>query len=356
MKIGLGLYRHMLNGDNFRFARQAGATHIVAHWVDYWGSEKIPATDGARNWGVSNKRGCLWTEEELRDLRKAVNAEGLELEAIENLDPAHWYDILLDGPSKKQQLEDVKTIIRRVGKAGIPILGYNFSLAGVWGHVQGPFARGGAESVAFLGQEGPAETPIPNGQVWNMTYDPDAPAGIVGRVTSEQLWQRITDFLREVVPVAEEAGVRLAAHPDDPPMPEIRGTARLVYRPELFQRLLDIYPSRSNALEFCQGTTAEMADGDVYEAIDKYTRQGNIAYVHFRNVRGKVPNYHEVFLDEGDVDFVRAMRIYIRNAYDGVMIPDHTPQMTCADPWHAGMAYALGYMRGLISAIERETS
>jgi len=356
MKIGLGLYRHMLNGDNFRFARQAGATHIVAHWVDYWGSEKIPATDGARNWGVSNNRGCLWTEEELRDLRKAVNAEGLELEAIENLDPAHWYDILLDGPSKKQQLEDVKTIIRRVGKAGIPILGYNFSLAGVWGHVQGPFARGGAESVAFLGQDGPAETPIPNGQVWNMTYDPDAPAGTIGTVTSEQLWQRITDFLREVVPVAEEAGVRLAAHPDDPPMPEIRGTARLVYRPELFQRLLDIYPSRSNALEFCQGTTAEMADGDVYEAIDKYTRQGNIAYVHFRNVRGKVPNYHEVFLDEGDVDFVRAMRIYIRNAYDGVMIPDHTPQMTCADPWHAGMAYALGYMRGLISVIEHDAS
>jgi len=356
MKIGLGLYRHMLNGDNFRFARQAGATHIVAHWVDYWGSEKIPATDGARNWGMSKNRGRLWSEEELRDLRKAVNAEGLELEAIENLDPAHWYDILLDGPSKKQQLEDVKTIIRRVGKAGIPILGYNFSLAGVWGHVQGPFARGGAESVAFLGQDGPAETPIPNGQVWNMTYDPDAPAGIVGRVTSEQLWQRITDFLREVVPVAEEAGVRLAAHPDDPPMPEIRGTARLVYRPELFQRLLDIYPSRSNALEFCQGTTAEMADGDVYEAIDKYTRQGNIAYVHFRNVRGKVPNYHEVFLDEGDVDFVRAMRIYIRNAYDGVMIPDHTPQMTCADPWHAGMAYALGYMRGLISVIEHDAS
>ena len=354
MKIGLGLYRHMLDRDNFRFARQAGATHIVAHWVDYWGTEKIPATDGKQNWGVTRQQGRLWTYEELRDLKKAVNAEGLELAAIENLDPSHWYDILLDGPLKKQQLEDVKTIIRRVGKAGIPILGYNFSIAGVWGHVHGPFARGGAESVGFLGQDGPEETPIPRGQVWNMTYDPDAPAGTLGTVTSEQLWQRVTDFLREVVPVAEEAGVRLAAHPDDPPMPSLRGTARLVYRPDLFQRLLDIYPSHSNALEFCQGTTAEMAGGDVYEAIDQYTRQGNIAYVHFRNVRGKVPKYHEVFLDEGDVDFVRAMRIYIKNGYDGVMIPDHTPQMTCADPWHAGMAYAIGYMRGLVSVIEHE--
>lgn len=344
----------MLTRDNFRFAKQAGATHIVAHWVDYWGQDKIPATDGERNWGVTNNRGRLWTYEELRDLKQAVNAEGLELAAIENLDPAHWYDILLDGPLREHQLEDVKTIIRCMGKAGIPILGYNFSLVGVWGHVQGPFARGGAESVGFLGPDGPKETPIPNGQVWNMTYDRNAPAGTLAPVTSEELWRRLEGFLKEVVPVAEEAGVRLAAHPDDPPMPTLRGMARLVHRQELFQRLLDIYPSYYNALEFCQGTTAEMAGGDVYEAIDKYTRQGNIAYVHFRNVRGKVPKYHEVFLDEGDVDFVRAMRIYLKNGFDGVMIPDHTPRMSCDAPWHAGMAYALGYMRAIIQALQSE--
>ena len=354
MKIGLGLYRHMLTPDNFRFAKQAGATHIVAHWVDYWGTEEIPGTDGVKNWGVTSNQGKLWTYEELRDLKKAVNAEGLELAAIENLDPSHWYDVLLDGPLKEKQLEDVKTIIRRMGKAGIPVLGYNFSLVGVWGHVRGPYARGGAESVGFLGQEGPEETPIPNGQVWNMTYDPKAGPGTVPPVTSEQLWQRLETFLKAIVPVAEEAGVRLAAHPDDPPMPTLRGMPRLVHRPELFQKLLDLYPSPNNALEFCQGTTAEMQGGDVYEAIDKYTRQGNIAYVHFRNVRGKVPKYHEVFLDEGDVDFVRAMKIYLKNDFDGVIIPDHTPQMTCSAPWHAGMSYALGYMRGLITTLQHD--
>jgi mannonate dehydratase len=355
MKIGLGLYRHMLTQDNFRFAKQAGATHIVAHWVDYWGTEEIPNTDGVKNWGVSNNRGKLWTYEELRGLKEAVNAKGLELAALENLDPSHWYDILLDGPLKEQQLEDVKTIIRRMGKAGVPVLGYNFSLVGVWGHVRGPYARGGAESVGFLGKEGPEETPIPNGQVWNMTYDPKAPPGTVPPVTSEQLWQRLGGFLKAVIPVAEEAGVTLAAHPDDPPMPTLRGMPRLVHRPDLFQKLLDLYPSPNNALEFCQGTTAEMAGGgDVYEAIDKYTRQGNIAYVHFRNVQGKVPKYHEVFLDEGDVDFVRAMKIYLKNGFDGVIIPDHTPQMTCGAPWHAGMSYALGYMRGLITTLQHD--
>jgi mannonate dehydratase len=186
-----------------------------------------------------------------------------------------------------------------------------------------------------------------------MTYDPDAPAGTVPPTSPEQLWSRFETFLREVVPVAEEAGVRMALHPDDPPMPTLRGHARLVHKPEHYQRVLDLYPSRSNALEFCQGTIAEMrGEMDVYEAIDRYSRQGAIAYVHFRNVQGKVPRYHEVFLDEGDVDMIEAIRIYYRNGYDGVMIPDHTPHMTCAASWHAGMAYALGYMRAAIQLVE----
>ncbi len=309
MKLGLGLYRHMLTSENFRFARQAGATHIVAHWVDYFhDGPQLPATDGQKCWGVTGNHDRLWTYEELAELKAAVNAEGLELAAIENFDPSHWYDVLLDGPRKAEQIENLKTIIRRVGKAGIPVIGYNFSIAGVWGHVTGPFARGGAESVGFFGPEGPAETPIPNGQVWNMIYEAEATPGTVGAVSAEELWQRLEYFLKAVVPVAEEAGVRLAAHPDDPPMPTLRGTARLVYQPHLYQRLLDIVPSRSNALEFCQGTISEMQGGDVYEAIDTYSRQGSIAYVHLRNVRGKVPRYTEVFLDEGDVDIVRALR------------------------------------------------
>jgi mannonate dehydratase len=354
MKIGLGLYRHMLTRDNFRFARQAGATHIVAHLVDYFRQgPRIPETDGERNWGLAGDPGRLWGYEELADLKAAINAEGLDLAAIENFDPAHWHDVLLDGPRKKQQLENLKVIIRNAGKAGIPVIGYNFSIAGVWGHVTGPFARGGAETVAFLGPEGPAEKPIRKGEVWNMTYDPAAPPGRIGEVTSGQLWQRLEEFLREVIPAAEEAGVRLAAHPDDPPVPALRGTARLVYKPELYQRLLDLVPSPANALEFCQGTLAEMqGEMDLYEAIDVYSRQGRIAYVHLRNIKGKVPKYYEVFLDEGDVDIVRCLRIYRKNGYDGVITADHTPHMTCAAGWHAGMAFAMGYIRGILNTLE----
>jgi mannonate dehydratase len=90
----------------------------------------------------------------------------------------------------------------------------------------------------------------------------------------------------------------------------------------------------------------------MYDVIDRYAATGRIGYIHFRNVRGKVPNYVEVFVDEGDVDMVRALRVLHKNGYDGVLIPDHTPSMSCAAPWHAGMAYALGYMRAAIRIIE----
>jgi mannonate dehydratase len=163
-------------------------------------------------------------------------------------------------------------------------------------------------------------------------------------------------FLEELLPVAEEAGVRLAMHPDDPPVPVLRGTGRLVYHPDGFRRLLDLVPSPANAIEFCQGTVAEMPGADVYAAIEEYSASGAIAYVHFRNVVGRAPDYQEVFVDEGDVDMQRALAIYLRNGFDGVIVPDHTPQMACAAPWHAGMAYALGYMRAAMQALESISS
>jgi mannonate dehydratase len=355
MKLGLGLYRHMLTRDNFQFARQAGATHIVAHLVDYFqggvhGTNDDQPTGNERGWGRAGDPERLWSLDELVTLRREVNAAGLELAAIENFDPAHWHDVLLDGPQKRQHLQNVKTIIRRVGEAGIPVMGYNFSIAGVCGRVTGPFARGEALST---GMDGPLDTPMPRGMAWNMVVDPNAPPGTVPSATPEQLWQRLGEFLDEVVPVAEEAGVVLAAHPDDPPLPTLRGQPRLVYQPHLYQRLLDLRPSPANALEFCVGTLAEMTEGDVYEATDQYSRQGKLAYVHFRNVRGKVPHYRETFVDDGDIDMLRLLRILHRNYFQGVLIPDHTPQMTCAAPWHAGMAFALGYLKAALEVIER---
>jgi mannonate dehydratase len=356
MKLGLGLYRHLLNPENFRFARQAGATHIVAHLVDYFrGGSHNPSdnqpTGTEQGWGRAGDRDRLWSLDELVSLRKSVEAEGLKLEAIENFDPAHWHDVLLDGPKRAVHIENVKTIVRRLGEAGIPVMGYNFSLAGVCGRVTGPFARGGAMSV---GMDGSLDTPMPNGMVWNMVYDLNAPRGTVPSITTDELWRRLERFLEEIVPVAEASGVRLAAHPDDPPMPTMRGQPRLVYQPSLYQRLLDLNSSPANALEFCLGSLAEMTEGDIYQTVEEYSRQGKLAYVHFRNVRGKVPHYQETFVDDGEIDMPRVLRILKRNHFDGVLIPDHTPQMSCAAPWHAGMAFAMGYLKAALQLIEKE--
>lgn len=353
MKLGLGLYRHMLTPENFRFARQAGATHVVAHLVDYFrggahGTRDDQPTGTDRGWGLAGDPAALWSLEELRALRREVEAAGLRLEAIENFDPAHWHDVLLDGPKKRRQLDNVKTIIRRLGQAGIPIMGYNFSLAGVAGRTTGPYARGGAPSV---GMEGPVDLPLPHGMVWNMVFDPAAPAGTLPSITPEELWRRLEDFLGEILPVAEEAGVKLALHPDDPPTPTMRGQPRLVYQPRFYQKLIELNPSPANTLEFCVGTLAEMTEGDIYNVVDLYSRQGRIGYVHLRNVTGKVPHYRETFIDDGDVDIMRVLRILRRNGFAGVIIPDHTPQMACAAPWHAGMAYALGYIQAALKAV-----
>ena len=356
MKLGLGLYRHMLQESYYAFAVQAGCTHIVAHLVDYFrGGQSNPLDNqptGAKSapWGLAGDPEKLWTVDELRELKTQIEQAGLQLEAIENLDPAHWHDILLDGPRRAVHINNVKTIIRRMGEAGIPVLGYNFSLAGVCGRTRGPFARGGAISV---GMDGPVETPIPNGTVWNMVYDQAAQAGTLAPISHSELWGRLQRFLEEVLPVAEEAGVRLAAHPDDPPMPTMRQQPRLVYQPSMYKRLIDISSSPSNGLEFCLGTLAEMTEGSIYDAVDEYSRQKRIAYIHFRNVAGKVPHYHETFIDDGDVDMIRILEILRRNGFDGVLVPDHSPQMSCAAPWHAGMAHTIGFMRAAIMATEQ---
>lgn len=357
MKLGFGLYRHMLDEEHYRFARQCGATHVIVHLVDYFnqGNKESLNNQPVGNlggWGTAGNADRLWTVEELVNLKKELSAYDLQLAGIENFDPAHWYDVLLDGPKRMQHIENCKTIIRNLGEAEIPVLGYNFSLAGVAGRIQENSARGNAMTVGLHGMNEMLETPIPKGMIWNMVYDSNAPQGIQPSITHQELWRRVRDFLTEIIPVAEEAGVVMAAHPDDPPLPFVRKQPRLVYQPRMYQDLLDIYPSQSNQLEFCLGSLAEMTEGDIYEVTDQYTKQNKVAYIHFRNVRGKVPDYMETFIDDGDIDMKKIMDILHKNDFQGVLIADHTPQMSCPAPWHSGMAYAMGYMKALIDNLQ----
>lgn len=350
MKIGLGLYREQLTPQNFQFAVQAGATHIVAHLTNYFAGKdpRITGDSDGGGWGDCSSD-TLWTYDELAALVNSVRDAGLELAAIENFSPKFWSDILLDGPSRAEQMEGLKQLVRDAGRAGIPCIGYNFSVAGVYGWTRGPYVRGNAESVAFGYEATDPDRPLPDGMVWNMRYRAAIPGATPVTVSSSQLWDRLERFLRELVPVAEAAGVVLAAHPDDPPADELRGTARLVNRPEKYDRLMGVINSRSNGLELCLGTLQEMPGGDIYEHVRRFARSGRIGYIHFRNVKGKFPRYVETFVDDGDIDMAEIVRILRDEGFDGVMIPDHTPAMTCDASWHAGKAFALGYMRALVN-------
>lgn len=354
MKLGLGLYKGILNSDNFKFAKQAGATHIVAQLVDYIkGDNPSLAKNYLNGWGETYNQNNLWTYEELNALKNEVESHGLKLEAIENFDPSHWYDVLLDGPKKAEQIENLKMIIRNMGKVGIPVMGYYFSLAGVWGWTSGSFGRGDANSVEFDESKLDIHQPIPNGMVWNMRYEEGSEA-VIPAVSRVEMWERLDFFLKTLLPIAEENGVKLVAHPDDPPVPEMRNTARLFYNTDEYEKLLTLSNSPSNGFEFCMGTIQEMQGSDVYAMLDKYSKEDKIGYIHFRNVVGKVPHYREAFVDEGDIDMVKALRVLKKNKYEGILIPDHTPEMTTKSGWHAGMAYALGYIKGAMQAINSE--
>ncbi|MEZ4732896.1 MAG: mannonate dehydratase [Caldilineaceae bacterium] len=159
------------------------------------------------------------------------------------------------------------------------------------------------------------------------------------------------------MPVAEAAGVRMALHPDDPPIPEpLGGVPRIVSTLEQYKRIFKLAPSPCNAMLFCQGCVTEMGV-DVYAAIREIGALGKIVYVHFRNVRGSLAHFEEVFLDEGDVDMVRAMQTYRDIGFNGPFMMDHTPQFgPDGVGWWAGRAYAVGYIRALIQGVYREAA
>jgi mannonate dehydratase len=344
----------MLKPENYQFARQCGCTDLIIHLAEYYENEIVTATDENRNYGESRAHDSIWELDSLLKIKKDAGEFGLNIYGIENFSPADWYDILLDGPEKHNQMAYLKQVIRNVGKAGIKSVGYNFSLAGVWGHQKKNAARGGALTTCFNADELCIDTPIPKGQIWNMTYGANTGTGYIKEIDEAELWERFRWFLKELLPVAEKAGVEMALHPDDPPMPRLRKTPRLVYRPELYQKAIEIVPSAANKLELCLGSLQEMQGEDIYTATERYLAQGKIAYVHFRNVKGKVPNYIEVFVDEGDIDMLRILRLMEKYHFEGVLIPDHTPLMTCDSPWHAGMAYAIGYIQAALRHLQGE--
>ncbi len=356
MKLGFGLYRHMLDDDHLRFAKQCGATHIIVHLCDYFNkSKQVESNDqpigDEYGWGIAQKE--EWSLPFLQAINNKIQQHGLIWHGVENFSPSAWDHVLFGGPKRDQQIKELQNIIRNLGEIGIAVMGYNFSLTGVTGRIIRHDARGGAQTVGMEGSNNILEAPLPNSMAWNMVVDPAA-KGYRPAMSEETLWENLAYFLQHILPVAEEAGVIMAAHPDDPPVDMVRGLPKLVNQHAKYQHLIDINPNTSNQLELCVGTLAEMSEGDVYQAVEYYAKQQRIGYVHLRNVKGKVPHYKETFIDDGDVDIGRILAILKEHNFDSVIIPDHSPQMTCPAPWHAGMAFAMGYIKAELDRLHKQ--
>ncbi|MHB9034583.1 MAG: mannonate dehydratase [Anaerolineae bacterium] len=250
--------------------------------------------------------------------------------------------IKLGLPGRDEDIDKFCQSLRNMGHAGVPTLCYNWMAVFGWNRTSfSTRVRGDALATAY------DHADMERGGLTD--------AGII---QEDRLWEALEYFLRSVVPVAEEANVQLAMHPDDPPLSPIRGVGRIMTSPENFQRLIDLVPSPMNGLTFCQGCFSEMG-ADVISLIKSYAAQKKLFFAHFRNVTGTATHFNELFHDQaGNTDMVKAMKTYLEVGFDGPMRPDHMPTMEGDTSGHAGYTtmgrlFAVGYMRGLIDALTR---
>jgi mannonate dehydratase len=223
--------------------------------------------------------------------------------------------------------------VRNMGTVGIPILGYHWIPASVWRTPEPKRLRGGARATRFHEAEH-AEAPL--------SFDRQYSAG--------EMWDNYCWYLDRILPVAEEAGVRLALHPDDPPVPVLGGVARIFGSLEGFRRAMDRYDSPNHGLDFCMGCWSEMGGHEnVMKGLDTFVPHGKIIYIHFRDVKGTADCFHECFIDDGQVDTFAVVQRLHELDYDGFMIPDHVPATVGDSPWHhRGRAHCVGFMQALI--------
>lgn len=314
MRIGLALQPP--SDHNLKLAAQIGATDVV-----YYDMTTMPSN-----------------ADELRDARRRVQDYGLDMTVVEGGPPQE--NIVLGKPGRDAEIETYKRAVDAMGQAGFRVLCYDWMPA----HVEvirtshrAP-ERGGALTTQFRASE------------W--TGVPDAPEA---PLSDADMWHNLEVFLTAVVPVAESAGVRLAMHPDDPPLSPICGISRIMRSVDAFERMFSMVPSSANAMTFCQGCFAEM-DVDIGATIRRFAP--HTAFIHFRDVRGTLTDFIETFPDTGKTDMVEALGTWLDAGFDGVIRPDHVPLLDGEE--HEGEAgysmmgrlYAVGYMRGLLEALE----
>ena len=329
MRVAIGQY-HTATDEYLTYAQQLGVSGVQFNIQGP--TRDLPGSDG------------YWTLANLRRLKQRVNDFGLQLEAIENVPRNFYLKAMLGLAGQEAQVSNYQHSVQNMGAAGIPLLGLNWMPGGVW-RTPTTRGRGGVTVTAF-----------------------DLEAALAGQITSgdredeyseSQLLESYLRFMEQVLPVAEASGVKIALHPDDPPLPALGRQERLFYKAENFRKVLAALPSPAHGLDFCMGCFSEMLYADCYagegvlDAVRHFGAQGRIFYVHFRDVQGSVPSFQECFPNEGNVDPVAVLRALHEVGFDGFLIDDHVPAMLDDSDWHhRGRAWCTGYLKGLMQAVQ----
>lgn len=300
---------------HLRLAAQVGVTDFVARY---------PSVD---------------TTEKLRAEVARSAAFGLRLSVVEGYLP--MIPIIRGTPDRDAALDQICTLINEMGALNVDTLCYNFMPLDDWTRTRfDVVTRGGALTNEF-----------------DLAALADRTAPPEKCLSAEVLWDNLAWFLRAVVPVAGKAGVKLALHPDDPPVPKLLGAPQIVHSRAAFERLFELEPGPANGMCLCTGTFGA-AGADVPNLARHFGTR--IHYVHFRNIRGSVPHFSEPFHDDGDLDMAAIMRALHEVGFHGKMRPDHVPLMDgergIGDGYSMlGRLFAAGYLRGLMHATETQT-
>lgn len=317
MRIALGQFRDP-SDDLLTYIEQLGAQDFLMNTAAFPGDKQ-------------------WEYEDLLAARQKADRHGLRLMALENV-PITFYDkVMLGLPGRDEQINHMQNTIRNMGKAGIPILGIHWMPSGVWSTQPPAKRRGGATARRFeLSEHNPDE----------LTF---------GRVyTAEEMWENFKYYMEHILPVAEEVGVTFAIHPDDPPVEQLGGVARIFRNFEGFKRAMDHFDTPHLGLNFCIGCWSEMGGRDnVIRGIRYFGPQGKIIYIHFRDVEGLATSFSECFIDEGNLPSkLEIMQELKANGFTSFLIDDHVPHMIDDSRWgHRGRAYAIGYLKAMIDVV-----
>jgi mannonate dehydratase len=300
--------------EDLVFARQLGVDYV-----------SIPTKSG--------------TYETFARFKERVEAAGLKIANIGNMSVHNMPEVTLNLPGRDRKIEEYKQYLRDLAKAGIFYTTYAHMGNGIWSSERGT-TRGGAVARAFAldtakgSWDGKTfERPLSHGRAY----------------TPEELWENYTTFIRRVAPVAEEVGVRIGIHPDDPPVFELAGVPRCIFGTfDGYVRALEIADSRNVGVCLCCGTWMEGGDAmgrDVVGAIRAFAKMGKLWKIHFRNVSAPGARFVETFVDDGYTDMKKVMRTLVEVGFDGILIADHVPQM--AGGRAPGWAYSIGYIKAL---------